>query len=417
MATTLDPTEARERARQEIGAGNNCFVHVPDELLPAQDGPLHGLPFAVKDVMDCVGEPTCHGAYDYSELPVRSAVVVERLVAAGAVPVGKTHTHQFAFGTTGDISASGPVTNPVNPAKMAGGSSGGSAVAVATGIVPFALGTDTAGSVRIPAALVGCVGFKPTWDVLPLDGIMPLSPSLDAVGILANSVETVAQVWPTISQSEVDLESVDLDQITFRDLTDLVSVRTSSRIRRIWDQTVGRMTGRTNVVDLDAAVDLERLRASYRTIIGHESEKIHAPIMGKNPKIYSPQILERINNIRGVSEADYQEALDWSRAEGERIFEHLGNNEFLIMPTVGIETPLIGQRDIHDDSGVSNVWGGLAEQTCPWNVVGFPAISLPIPVGEGEMSVGLQIIGRPHEDEKLLSVAMAVAALLAEGES
>lgn len=87
------------------------------------------------------------------------------------------------------------------------------------------------------------------------------------------------------------------------------------------------------------------------------------------------------------------------------------------MPTVGIETPLIGQRDIRDDSGVANVWGGLAEQTCPWNVVGFPAISVPLPVGDGEMPVGLQIIGRPHEDEKLLSVASAVAVVLTEGES
>ncbi|GHH86005.1 amidohydrolase [Streptomyces sulfonofaciens] len=177
---TVDAEGARRAARQadaELAAGRDR-------------GPLHGVPVAVKDVIDVAGLPVTMGSAHFAgHVADTDAECVRRLRAAGAVVVGKTTTHEFAYGPTGDRTANGPSRNPVDPTRMSGGSSGGSAVAVAAGMVPLALGTDTGGSVRIPAALCGVSGFKPAYGTVPTDGVFPLAASLDHVGVLARTPE------------------------------------------------------------------------------------------------------------------------------------------------------------------------------------------------------------------------------------
>ncbi|HEY4558523.1 MAG TPA: amidase, partial [Enteractinococcus sp.] len=190
-------SETLRKARAEIGGGHNSFVYVPEAPLAIDDASnrhLAGLPIAVKDVIDCEGMPTAAGS-TFDTVQPRSAALVEQLVSAGASVVGKTQAHQFSFGTTGDVSFAGPVRNAADPALMAGGSSGGSAVAVALGIVAAAIGTDTAGSLRIPAALNGVTGFKPTYEALSSAGIYPLAPSLDTPGIISRNVSTLTTLW------------------------------------------------------------------------------------------------------------------------------------------------------------------------------------------------------------------------------
>src|SRR5215467_5507328 len=189
---TLDPvalTETVLAAIEESQPTLNAFVTVAadaarrdaalarDELASGEDrGPLHGVPVAVKDIVDTAGLLTTMGSRHFAgHIPERDAEVVTRLRAAGAVIVGKTTTHEFAYGPTGDRSANGPGANPRDPSRMAGGSSAGSAAAVAAGLVPLAVGTDTGGSVRIPAALCGVAGIRPTYGRIPTDGVFPLS--------------------------------------------------------------------------------------------------------------------------------------------------------------------------------------------------------------------------------------------------
>ncbi|VEI13024.1 amidase [Trueperella bialowiezensis] len=410
----IDFATSVQSARAELGSGSNSFVFVTKNNSSAvSNGSLAGLPIAVKDVIDCVDMPTAYGAYNFIHYPDTSATVVQRLVDAGAVVVGKTNTHQFAFGTTGDVSSAGPVTHPEDRSRMAGGSSSGSGTAVARGIVPVALGTDTAGSVRIPAAMVGCVGFKPTWNRLPLDGVMPLSPTLDVVGVLASSVEQLKKTWPVLSanESRVQTSTGELP-IRFANLADHPQVRLSSRIREQWRITCKSLSDQgVELSDCREGIDLEKLRSLYLTIIGYESIQIHDPLLSSRPDIYDPQIRERIENLRGVTDEQYEAALDARNRERESVEQAFEAYDAIILPTVGIETPAIGQRDIQDDSGVSNAWGGLAELTNPWNVLGFPAISVPIPVTRG-LPLGLQIVGKLNEDEKVIALAETVTKIL-----
>src|SRR5690625_3007713 len=176
-----DISAVLRQARAQIGSGHNAFVYVPDEPLAEENAaelPLGGLPVAVKDVIDCAGMPTAAGS-TFSTIQPRNARLIDQFVSKGASVIGKTQAHQFSFGTTGDVSFAGPVKNALDSSLMAGGSSGGSAVAVALGIAGAAVGTDTAGSIRIPAALNAVAGFKPTYGAVSSDGMFPLSPSLE----------------------------------------------------------------------------------------------------------------------------------------------------------------------------------------------------------------------------------------------
>ncbi|MBL1079803.1 amidase [Nocardia sp. 2] len=204
---TRTPLEQARLAliRAEQHSHLNAFITVAteDELTrrpPITDGPLSGVPVAVKDNIDVVGFPCTAGTPRLREWrPASNAVVIDRMQAAGAVVVGKTNMHELAAGVTSNNHAFGPVRNPHHPDLIAGGSSGGSAAAVAAGVVDLALGTDTAGSCRIPAALSGCVGFRPTIGRYPLGGVLPLSSTRDTVGVLARSVAQVSAIDPVIA--------------------------------------------------------------------------------------------------------------------------------------------------------------------------------------------------------------------------
>ena len=203
-AGSVTSRELVEQTLQRIERLNpilNCFASVDHEgarsaagdldqelTTGADRGPLHGIPVAIKDIIDVAGQITTSGSALFQGRVAGShATCVARLRAAGAIVIGKTVLHEFAYGITGDRSFHGPSRNPHNLVKMSGGSSGGSAVAVAAGLVPLALGTDTAGSVRVPAALCGVVGYKPAYDAIPTEGVYPLAASLDHVGLVTQS--------------------------------------------------------------------------------------------------------------------------------------------------------------------------------------------------------------------------------------
>src|SRR5262245_5474297 len=213
MITSIDQVEESLAAIAQHGERTNAFIHVDADgarnAARAVDeerrrgiarGPLHGMPISIKDLVDIAGQPTSAASrVRTGHVADRDATVVTRLREAGAVIIGKTNLHEFALGPTNDASAWGPVRNPHDVSRVAGGSSGGSAAAVALGMGRASVGSDTGGSIRIPAAACGVVGLKPTLGEIPVDGVVPLSRTLDHVGPIARSVQDAALLWAVMA--------------------------------------------------------------------------------------------------------------------------------------------------------------------------------------------------------------------------
>ena len=384
---------AAERARDELARG-------------ADRGPLHGVPVAVKDIVDTAGLVTTMGSRHFAgHVPEADAEVVTRLRSAGAVIVGKTTTHEFAYGPTGDRAANGPCANPRDPSRMAGGSSAGSAAAVAAGLVPLAIGTDTGGSVRIPAALCGVAGIRPSPLRVPDRGVFPLSWSLDSVGVLAGDVAGTAVGWTVLSglQSTVDAPRPDalriglpggfdqLDPVVHGGLTGLVD-RLASAGARMTQVTVP---------------DVEELRWMYRTIQSVEAVSIHHDRMTAAPQLFDPEVLQRLRAAAQVPARDYARALrrlGEARATAGRLLDGV---DVLLLPTVPVLAPPLGARDTDIGGGWTSPRDALLAHTAPFSVLGLPALSLPVPA-PGALPVGVQLVGAPGADESLLACARTV---------
>lgn len=377
-------------------------------------GPLHGIPVAVKDNILTAQMPTTMGSAQFKDyVPEQDAACVVRLKAAGAVIVGKTTTHEFAFGPTGDCATQGPTLNPWDTARMAGGSSCGSAVAVACGIVPIAIGTDTGGSVRIPAALTGVVGFKPSVGRISMEGVFPLSETLDHVGILANSAEDIALVLREISS-----ETTQLDQ-------DFCTDRNGLKIGWIAPQSFSE--GDPRVLDcvfdkvtslfggkVAEASEVSQLAGNLRRAFGwiqrSEAFEIHSERVLYHPELYQKEVLERLQTAQDVKGWEYVRAMRIRQEMQTSMKEVFRNFEFLIMPTVPILPPKIYERSVDVGSGSIHVRDALLSLTSPWNLLGLPAISVPCGFEDG-LPVGLQIIAAPGRDEFLLEVANGLVTI------
>ncbi|MCY1297190.1 Glutamyl-tRNA(Gln) amidotransferase subunit A [compost metagenome] len=371
-------------------------------------GPLHGIPLAVKDNIFTAQMPTTMGSAHFKGyVPEQDAQCVERLKAAGAVILGKTTTHEFAFGPTGDCASQGPTLNPWDTSRMAGGSSCGSAVAVATGMVPIAIGTDTGGSVRIPAALTGVVGFKPSVGRISTEGVFPLSTTLDHVGVLANSAEDIALVLREISS-----ETSPLDQDFCIDRNGLkigwvppqsfsgIDPRVLDCVHQKVDNLFGGKTSEASEISLLAG----ELRRVFGWIQRSEAFDVHSERVLCHPELYQEEVLERLLAAQGVKGWEYVRATRTRKELQSSINQVFRDFEFLVMPTVPILPPKIYERSVDVGSGNVHVRDALLSLTSPWNLLGLPAISIPCGVVDG-LPVGLQLIAAPERDEFLLAVA------------
>ncbi|GAA3652135.1 amidase [Nonomuraea antimicrobica] len=411
-------TALAERALDAAAAMNpvlNAFVTVDaagalraarqadDELARGADrGPLHGIPVAVKDLIMVAGLPATMGSRHFAGyVPGEDAECVTRLRRAGAVIVGKTTTHEFAYGPTGDRSASGPSRNPWDPARMSGGSSGGSAVAVAAGIVPLALGTDTGGSVRIPAALCGIAGFKPAYDAIPADGVFPLARSFDHVGVLAGHETDCLIAYRCLAGVEPagdEEESADAPgRIAWLD-TDGTDV---------WDERVVRAVraaaGPMDEVRLPEGLAQEA-RVTYTVIQSCEAASVHAERLSDAPELFGSELLERLRAAAEVPGWRHVRAL----AARERLAGEFGalfeRHDVLALPTVPLTAPPLDRREVEPAGRTIEVRPALLALTCPWNVLGFPALTVPAGTVDG-LPVGLQLVCRPGDEPLLFRAA------------
>jgi len=379
-------------AEQEIRSGN-------------WRGPLHGIPIGLKDLIDTAGvRTTAASAVFRDRIPAEDADVVKKLKTSGAVFIGKQNLHEFAYGGSSLISHFGPVRNPTNPDFIAGGSSGGSAAAVASGMCYASIGTDTAGSIREPAAICGVVGLKPSYGLVSTRGIIPLSQSLDHAGPITRSVEDAAIALDAIAGSgENYSEGLNhgiqdfvigvARKYFFEDL--------DSEIESAIENAIQRLAGLAKAVrDVECPVEQDR------TVFNAESRAYHRDKMASSAELYDPETLRRLNTGDPISDADYQNALAGLRRIREKISGTFTGVDILVTPTVPISPPRISDL-LADISKLRPAEILLLRNTRPVNVWGLPAISVPCGFTSQGLPVGLQIIGPPRGEHKVLRAAYA----------
>ena len=375
-------------------------------------GPMQGIPVGVKDNIDTAGLTTTIGSAHFkTHVPKDDAECVRLLKEAGAIVIGKTLTHEFAYGPTADRALQGAAKNPWEPRRMSGGSSGGSAVAVASGMVPLALGTDTGGSVRIPAALCGLVGFKPSYAAISAAGVFPLSTTLDHVGILARSAEDTAVVFPLLRDPTQQARHKKARTSTL--LTGWIptgpfgpsDAAVVGEVRQFGEALFGQaMRDVAQVASL-----AEAFAAAIATIQSAEAYEIHAERVAAHPDLFDPEVLERLQSAAAVKGWEYVRALKQRKQLQATLAVFFERFDLLAMPTIGIVAPPLQDRVATFGGQEVPVTRTLLSMTRPWNVVGLPAITIPAGQVDG-LPVGLQLIAPMGWDAWLLDVAATLQA-------
>jgi aspartyl-tRNA(Asn)/glutamyl-tRNA(Gln) amidotransferase subunit A len=428
----VSPVELTSACLDRIGKLNpelNAFITVCAESALAEArsaeteilrgkwrGPLHGIPIGLKDLIDTAGTLTTAASELYqSRIPVEDAEIVRRLRRAGAVILGKNNLHEFAYGGSSLVSFYGDVHNPRNPSHIAGGSSGGSAAAVAAGLCYAAIGTDTAGSIREPAALCGCVGLKPTYGRVSARGVIPLSWSLDHVGPFTTTVADAALVLQVIAGYDaLDVGSVDVP------VADYVSVvREGTKRLRVGilrahffddlDDEVRASVEQALAVIGTLVEDVCEIRIDLpadRTVQLAEAFAFHAENLARMPEVYQPETLRRIRKGESISAAQYIQSrreLEMERRRARDFFAHV---DLLVTPTTPAPAPGIAELK-KDPEALRPTELILLRNTRPFNVWGLPAISLPCGFTKSGLPIGLQIAGPPWREDLVLRLASA----------
>ena len=377
-------------------------------------GPLHGIPLGLKDLFDTAGVRTTGGSALFADrVPAEDAEVVRRLKAAGAVILGKQNLHEFGLGATSASSHFGPVHNPWHRDYVAGGSSGGSAAAVAASLGYGALGTDTGGSVRLPASLCGIVGLKPTYGRVSTRGVIPLSWSLDHVGVLTRSVLDAALLLHAIAGYDArDLTSVDRPAPAFAAAVkrgastlrvgvprDYFFTELQPDVQTAVEQALGVVSKLTAGVQ-DVVVPV-RPEVNLAVMLA-EGFAFHAERVRASSRLFQPAVLGRLRGGEAVGTPAYIERrreLDEMRRVAPGLFAQV---DLLVTPTVPLlPVPIAEAQD--DESGVAL----YARNTRPFNAYGLPAVSVPCGFAKNGFPIGLQIVGPPWGEESVLRLAHA----------
>lgn len=428
----LSPVELTKNCLAQIERLNatlNAFITVTAELALTQArateaeilrghwrGPLHGIPLALKDLIDTAGIRTTAASNLFKDrVPSEDAEVVLRLKNAGAILLGKQNLDEFAYGGGSMISCCGEVRNPWDPAYITGGSSGGSAAAVAAGLCYGAIGTDTSGSIREPAALCGDVGLKPTFGRVSARGVIPLSPSFDHIGPIARTASDTAVMLQAIAGYDAkDMNSSDMPVADY-----LAAIGDGSKSTRIGvprkffyedldpeiafavEQALdilGIVAGNLSEIDIDVPTD--------RTLQIAESYAYHAEFVSRSPELYQPETLRRIckgQNVSGAEVEQRRREVRKTRGEINRLFEDL---DVLVTPTTPVPAPVIDEIKQNPDLLRPRELL-LLRNTRPVNVWGLPAISVPCGFTTAGLPIGLQIVGPHWGENRVLQVAYA----------
>jgi len=393
-----------DEARRQAGEADR-------EIAAGHDrGALHGVPISVKDLLDMRGLPTTAASrVRDGHLADRDAPAIAHLRQAGAIIVGKTNLHEFAFGTTSEDSAFGPVRNPFDPLRSPGGSSGGSAASVAAGMALASIGTDTGGSIRIPAAACGIVGLKPSFGEVSCDGVVPLSRTLDHVGPLAQTVADAALVYHALlgdvaaaTPSPMPLSGVRLAVARpyFCDLLD-------DEVRARFEEALDRLRAagaRIADIEIHHAADIV---AVYMHISFADAAAYHAVTLDTMPERYTESVRLRLEMARYVLAEDYVRALNGREVLRREVDAALAHHDALLLPALAIPAPPIGAASVPVGRSTEPVRSVMLRLTQLFNLTGHPAISVPMGCTSAGLPCGLQLVGCRAQTDALLRVAMA----------
>jgi aspartyl-tRNA(Asn)/glutamyl-tRNA(Gln) amidotransferase subunit A len=411
---------AQADARPEVNAfitrlDEQAFADAERYAREIQDGgyrgPLHGIPIAVKDLIDVAGTRTTSGSAVPVEPAEADAPSIQQLRDAGAIIIGKTNLHEFAFGTTSDESAFGPVHHPLDPARSAGGSSGGSAAALATGMCFGALGTDTGGSIRIPSAVCGTVGLKPTYGEISTAGVVPLSTTLDHLGPMTRSVADAAILFDVLKGRPPFGVIPTADRLTigvpvqyFCDRLDAGASQALERARQVLT-SAGH-----DVHDIDVE-HAAWTPSTYLHIVLPEASRFHAQWLESIPGSYSPGVRLRLEMGRYILAEDYLRAMDLRAALTAAVDRAMEGCHAMLLPAQPMAAPPLGAQTVDIAGRTEPVRAAMLRLTQLFNITGHPAVALPGSHDVDELPRGLQLVGRRHQTDRLLEIAAALEPL------
>jgi aspartyl-tRNA(Asn)/glutamyl-tRNA(Gln) amidotransferase subunit A len=430
-ARELTAVRVTEECLRRIGADNprlNAFIRVmadealqqaremDQELAAGHDrGPLHGVPISIKDLLDIRGIPTTAASrVREGHVAERDAPAIVHLRQAGAVFIGKTNLHEFAFGTTSEDSAFGPARNPHDPTRSPGGSSGGSAASVAAGMALATIGTDTGGSIRIPAAACGIVGLKPSLGEVSTDGVVPLSRTLDHVGPLAQSVTDAYLVYHALLGDAASKPPAPMPihglrlavpRTYFCDLLD-------EDVRARFEDTLERLRAagaHIDDIELHHAPDIAPV---YLHIQLADASAYHATTLETMPERYTAPVRLRLEMGRYVLAEDYVRALAGRARLTREVDAALSQHDALILPTLPIPAPTIGANTVQIGAAAEPVRNLMLRLTQLFNITGHPVLSMPCGQTGAGLPCAVQLVGGRMQTDALLRVALACESVI-----
>jgi aspartyl-tRNA(Asn)/glutamyl-tRNA(Gln) amidotransferase subunit A len=432
--SSVEATKAAIERLRACHALTNCLIALEaDEALSAAKaadaasadarttGPLAGVPLAHKDMFNRRGKIASWGAKIRPDTPAAAdATAIARFKAAGALQIATLHLAEFAYGPTGHNYVLGHARNPWDPTRITGGSSAGTAAAVAYGAIPVGLGSDTGGSLRLPAACCGVTSIKPTWGRISRAGAMPLAPALDTVGVIARHVEDLALALGVLAGPDpLDpaASSVPVPDYVARLGDPIVGVRLGVDVALIAEAhpQVQHMVG--EVTDILVTLGLRRAPCRFTDwqTLDHlvqlvqlpDASSAHSVFLRTRPADYGPQVRARAEVGHFISAVDHLTAL---RARGlilkRTLAETFKDVDIAILPILADPLPTIAELDVRGGPQVQTAMGRVVKYTRPINYLGLPTLTLPIP-RSGGLPNGVQLIGRPYAEPLLLAVAQA----------
>lgn len=396
LAREAPPLVAVTRILAERAVADATLID--DALAMGRDpGPLAGVPFGVKDLFDVAGLPTTAGSalYERASPAAEDAEAIRRLRGAGAVLVATLNMDEFAYGFATINARYGTTRNPHDLTRLAGGSSGGSAAAVAAGLLPFSLGSDTNGSVRVPASLCGLYGLKPTHGDLPLGGVFPFAESFDDTGPFTATLADMVAVWEVLSGRSASEDEGEALRIA----------RLGGRLRENADPAqIEAMDGIAPDAPIIEIPDVARARSAAFLITASEGGKLHRAALARKPMAFDPQVRDRLIAGALLPPALYEEAQAFRARFKAAILDLIADHDVLLAPATPTVAPLIADPRILIDGVMTAARADLGIHTQPISFAGLPALSLPLR-RPGQLPLGLQLIGKPGGEPALFRFA------------